>query len=297
MDLSGVFIPTVTPFDASGELDLAGFRGNARAWLDTPISGLVIGGSTGEAVLLDETERLALVEAAAEVSAQASGDRLVIAGTGAESRRTTLRMTREAADAGADAVLVQPPSFYRGAMRPEVIAEHYEAVADASPVPVIVYQVPLHLNTIEIPDEITMELSEHANIVGIKDSRGKVELVEKLVQGSTADFQVLVGNGALLHPALQVGAAGGILGVANILPAACARIHRAFEDGDEETAARVQALVAPVHRAVVGGMGVPGVKRCLDLQGLSGGEPRPPLRRLPESRVEELEALLAAAAG
>ena len=147
IDLSGVHIPTVTPFDAAGEVDLEAFRENATAWLSHPIRGFVVGGSTGEAVLLDEDERVRLWEAARE----ALGDRILIGGTGAESLRATIRLTKAAAAAGADAVLVQPPAFYRGAMRAEVLADHFRAVADASPVPVIVYQVPLHLGSLDIP--------------------------------------------------------------------------------------------------------------------------------------------------
>ncbi|UCC24678.1 MAG: dihydrodipicolinate synthase family protein [Gemmatimonadales bacterium] len=288
MDLSGVFIPTVTPFDGAGEVDLQDFRLNAASWLRHPVRGFVVGGSTGEAVLLDESERTLLWEDAREVL----GERLLIAGTGAESLRATLRMTRAAASAGADAVLVQPPSFYKGAMKADALEAHFRAVADASPVPVIVYQVPLHLNTLDIPNDVTARLSEHPNVVGIKDSRGKLELVEELVEICTPGFQVLVGNGALLFAALETGAAGGILGIANVLPGASAGIAVNWGAGDRIEAARLQEVVGPAHRGIVGGMGVPGVKRALDLLGLPGGAPRPPLRSLPASREDELRQLL-----
>ncbi|MDT8341446.1 MAG: dihydrodipicolinate synthase family protein [Longimicrobiales bacterium] len=291
MDLSGVLIPTATPFDATGEVDLTGFRRNVEAWLRHPVRGLVVGGSTGEAVLLDEEERVALWRAARE----AVGERLLVAGTGAESLRTTLRLTRAAADAGADAVLVQPPAFYRGAMSAPVLEDHFRAVADASPVPVIVYQVPLHLNTLDIPNEVSAALSAHPNIVGIKDSRGKLELVEELVARCVPGFQVLVGNGALLLDALRAGAVGGILGVANLLPGASAGIVERWRAGAGAEAERLQEVVAPLHREVVGGMGVPGVKRALEWIGMTGGDPRPPLRPLAASREEALAAHLRAA--
>lgn len=288
VDLSGVLIPTVTPFGSDGEIDLAAFRSNAEAWLTHPVRGLVVGGSTGEAVLLDEEERLRLWAASREVL----GDRLLVAGTGAESRRATIRLTRSAADAGADAVLVQPPAFYRGAMTAAVLEDHYRAVADASPVPVVVYQVPPRLGTIDIPNAVSATLSEHGNIVGIKDSRGKLELVTDLVESCVEGFQVLVGNGALLFASLEIGAVGGILGVANILPGASAGIALRWSEGDRVEAARLQEVVSPVHNGVVGGMGVPGVKRAMDLIGLRGGSPRPPLRPLPEAREGELRDLL-----
>ncbi len=288
MDLSGVFIPTATPFDVAGEVDLQAFRSNMSTWLSYPIRGLVVGGSTGEAVLLDEDERAGLIGAARE----ALGDRLLIAGTGAESRRATLRLTRAAAARGADAVLVQPPAFYRGAMSPEATAEHYRAVADESPVPVIVYQVPLKMCTLDMPNEMVAELSSHPNIVGIKDSRGKLDLVRDLVARCEPDFQVLVGNGALLLPALQEGAVGGILGVANLMPGPCTTIASAHAAGDMVRAREVQGQVAPVHIGIVGALGVPGVKAALDLLGYRGGVPRPPLRALPSPLLDEVEAIL-----
>lgn len=288
MDLSGVLIPTVTPFDSAGEVDLQAFRTDASAWLAHPVLGFVVGGSTGEAVLLDEDERIRLWEASRELL----GSRLLVAGTGAESRRATIRLTRAAADAGADAVLVQPPSFYKGAMNAQVLEDHYRAVADASPIPVIIYQVPLHLSTLDIPNTVIAVLSEHPNILGVKDSRGKLELVAELVESCVPGFQVLVGNGALLFAALETGAVGGILGVANLLPGESAGIVREWGDGSRVEAARLQEIVGPVHKGVVGGMGVAGVKRALDLMGLRGGAPRPPLRPLAESRLDELTGIL-----
>ena len=135
LDISGVMIPTTTPFDpVTGEIDLAALRENVRKWAETGVSGLVIGGSTGEAVFLDEGER----DASWDVVGGTLPDRvLLVAGTGAESLRTTLRLTRMAAARGADAVLVQPPAFYKGATTPAVVMDHYLAVAEASPVMVI----------------------------------------------------------------------------------------------------------------------------------------------------------------
>jgi 4-hydroxy-2-oxoglutarate aldolase len=291
VDLSGVFIPVTSPFNVGGDLDLDAFRENMTTWLSHPIQGLVVAGSTGEAVLLDEKERVQLLEAARE----ALGERLLIAGTGAESRRTTLRLTEAAAKAGADAVLVQPPAFYKGAMTSAATGDHFRAIADASPVPVLVYQVPLKMSTLDLPNDLIVELSEHPNIVGIKDSRGKLELIRDLVDRCTPDFQVIVGNGALLLPALEAGAAGGILGVANLLPGPCAAVARAWKAGRPEEARSVQGRVAPVHIAVIGGMGVPGVKAGLDRIGMRGGPPRPPLRPLAAAQLDEVDAVLRAA--
>ena len=288
VDLAGVFIPTVTPFAPRGEVDLDAFEGNVRAWSDTGIHGFVVGGSTGEALLLDAAERLNCWTATREVAPEL----VLIAGTGAESTRTTIRMCKAAAQAGADAVLVQPPAFYRGAMTREALADHFRAVADASPVPVIVYQVPLRMSTLDLSTPLIAELSEHDNIVGVKDSRGKLELIRELAEASSEGFQVLVGSGALLQSALEAGAVGGILGVANVVPDLCARIFAAHGRGDAAEAAAIQSRVAPLHTGIVGGMGVPGVKFAVDLVGRAGGSPRSPLRPLPETGRSEVTRLL-----
>lgn len=290
VDLSGTFLPVTTPFDpVTGDIDVVAFRSNLRSWLEHPIRGILISGSTGESVLLDEAERVALIEAASDVVPQ---DRIVIAGTGGESTRHTIRMTEQAAAAGADAVLVSPPAFFKGAMSPRVLARHYRAVAEASPVPVLVYQVPLRLSTLDLPTGLVAELSQHPNIVGIKDSRGKLELVGDLVEQTADDFQVMVGSGALLYGALEIGATGGIVAVGLMAPAEAAEISVAFAQGRTGDAGRAQERIAPVHREIVGEMGAPGIKAALDLLGLHGGAPRPPLEPAADQRVAEVRTVL-----
>jgi 4-hydroxy-2-oxoglutarate aldolase len=292
IDLSGTFLPVTTPFDpVTGDIDVVAFRANLRHWFQSPISGILVSGSTGESVLLDDEERTTLLEAAADV---VPDDALLIAGTGSESTRHTIRLTVQAAEAGADAVLVSPPAYYRGAMTPAVLARHYRAVADASPVPMLIYQVPLRLSTLDLPTGLVGELSQHPNIVGIKDSRGKLGLVGELVEQTGDDFQVLVGSGALLYGALETGAVGGIVAVGLLAPAESAAISVAFEAGRTAEAGRIQERITPVHQQIVGGMGVPGVKAALDLLGLHGGAPRPPLEPA-DAVIEEIRAILATA--
>ena len=290
MDLSGVHVPVTTPFDpVTGEVDVVGLRSNLRSLLEHPVRGIVMAGSTGEAVYLDEDERAELLEAARAV---VPSDRLLVAGTGAESTRATIRLCAAAAEAGADAVLVMPPAFYKGQMTPAVLAEHYRRVADASPLPLVVYQVPLRFSTLDLATGLVAELSRHENVVGIKDSRGDLALVGELVDQTGGSFQVLVGNGALLYAALEMGAVGGVLGVANLAPEMSAALCTAFEDGRTAEAGRLQEKVGPVHKRVVGALGVPGVKAGLDLLDLRGGDPRPPLRPLPEKEREEVRKAL-----
>jgi len=294
IDLRGTFLPVTTPFDpVTGDVDVVAFRANLRRWFEHPLRGLLIAGSTGESVFLDDGEVAALIEAARDAVPE---DRLMLVGTGSESTRQTIARTRRAAEAGADAVLVKPPAYYRGAMTPEALTRHYRLVADAAPVPVVVYQVPLRLSTLEFPTGLVAELSRHDNIVGIKDSRGNLDLVGELVEQCAADFQVLVGAGSILYGGLGVGATGGIVAVGLMAPAEAAEISVAFFEGREADAGRVQERIAPVHTKIVGGMGVPGVKAALDVLGYRGGAPRPPLAPATEARREEIRSILEAAA-
>ena len=290
VDLSGVLVPCTTPFDpVTGDVDLVGFRANVRSFMAHPVRGIVVGGSTGEAVLLDEDERVLLLEGARDL---VPDDRLVIAGTGAESTRATIRRCEVSAGKGADAVLVQPPAFYRGAMTDAALLEHYRAVAAASPIPVIVYQVPLRMSTLELSTNLVAGLAKIANVVGIKDSRGSLELVGEWVDRTPDTFQVLVGSGAALYGGLELGAVGGILGVANLAPGPAAAIHTAHKAGDSAEAGRLQEAVAPVHTEIVAALGVPGVKAGLDLLGLRGRDPRLPLRPLPDGKREDVAGVL-----
>ncbi len=283
-------IPTTTPFHpVTGEVDLAGLRANVEKWATTGVSGLVVGGSTGEAVFLDEQERDRCWAVASDT---VPDDMTLVAGTGAESLRTTLRLTAMAVARGFNAVLVQPPAFYKGAMSDEVVRDHYVAVADAAEVPVIVYQVPTRFSTLDFPTGLIAELSEHENIIGIKDSRGSLEKVGELVTQTSRGFQVLVGSGSLLYASLEMGAVGGILGVANLAPAESADIHTLFVNGDRAGAGALQERVGPLHNAVVAGMGVAGVKYGLDVLGYHGGAPRAPLKPLAEGRRDAVIAQL-----
>ena len=280
MNLEGVFVPATTPFDGrTGEADVAAMIANVRHWLSAPLAGVVLFGSTGEGVLLDPDEKQRLLAAVRE---HVPDDQLVLAGTGAESTRATIRATRHAAEAGADAVLVQPPAFYRPQMTPEALREHFQAVADASPVPVILYQVPPRFSTVELAAGLVGALSHHPNIVGIKDSTGELKSLAALVEACGGHGTVLVGSGAVLYGALETGAKGGIVALAVLAPDETAEVYDAYRAGDLGRAGRVQERIAPVHRDIIGKLGVPGVKAALDLLGLAGGPPRPPLQPLRE---------------
>ncbi|MGI9181056.1 MAG: dihydrodipicolinate synthase family protein [Longimicrobiaceae bacterium] len=285
-----MYAPAVTPFDpVTGEVDVVAMRKNVRAWLSAPLAGLVLFGSTGEGLLLDEEERVRLLSSARELM---GGGQHLLAGTGAESTRATLRLTRAAADAGADAALVHPPAYYKPQMTPEALRDHYLAVADASPIPIILYQIPPRYSGVELPPGLVGELSRHPNIVGIKDSSGDLKTLGAFVDACDRSCRVLVGNGAVLFGALEVGARGGILAVSLLMPRECADIFRLRESGEHAAAGRLQERVAPVHRAVVGALGVSGIKAALDMLGLVGGPPRSPLKPLRAKEQESVRAAL-----
>jgi 4-hydroxy-2-oxoglutarate aldolase len=293
VDLRGTFLPVTTPFDPiTGDIDVVAFRANLRHWSAHPIAGILIGGTNGEGALLDDRERALLVEAAAGILPDHA---LLLSECGAESTRQTLRRVRVAADAGAQVALVSPPAFFKAAMTPQALANHYRAVADAAPVPIVIYQVPLRMSTLDLPTGLVAELSRHGNIVGIKDSRGKLDLLGQLVEQCDKGFQVLVGNGALLYAALETGAAGGIVAVGMLATAAAAKIPILFRAGRKAEAGRLQERIAPLHEQIVSEMGISGVKAALDLLGLHGGAPRPPLTAASLERVEAIRRILVAA--
>lgn len=293
MELSGVFAPATTPFDpVTGEADVISLRANVRRWMATPLRGVVLFGSTGEGLLLDEDEKARCTSATREL---VDAGRLLLCGTGAESTRATIRQTRAAAEAGADAVLVQPPSFYRPLMTPAALRDHYLAVAEASPVPVLMYQVPPRLSGVELEPGLVAEVARHPNVAGIKDSSGDLRTLGALIDACRGGCSVLAGSGAILYAALEMGAVGGILAVSLLVPRECADLVTAFEHERFGEAGRLQERIAPLHKAVVGEMGVPGIKAALDTLGMHGGAPRPPIHPLRNRDAGKLADALAAA--
>lgn len=292
LSLEGVFLPVTTPFEAdSGDVDRDAYLSNLRSWLAGPVDGIVVAGSTGEAPLLDEIEILRLVEWAREAPL---GDRPLVAGTGLESTRSTVRLCREVHRVGADAVLVRAPMYYGDAMTPEALEAHYREVADASPVPVVLYHVPKYV-PVELEPDLVGRLSHHENVVAIKDSSGDVRNLGELVEAADGRIDVLVGHGSLLYGGLEVGASGGVLAVGLLATSACGELVDAWREGDTERAGSIQERVGALNTAVVGGLGVPGVKAGLDHLGLRGGPVRSPLQALGQGGRQKVEAALSAA--
>jgi 4-hydroxy-2-oxoglutarate aldolase len=291
--LEGVFAPVVTTFDErTGELDRAGFEQNLRAHASAGLRGVIVAGTTGEATLLDENERASLVAWAREVL---PSDRLVIAGTGAESTRASIRLGAVAAREGADAVIVIAPHYYGdAAMTGATLTVHYERIADESPVPVVLYNMPKYMHY-ALPPETVANLALHENIVGMKESSGNLDLLTQYLSTQSTEFRVLTGNGSTFAGALAAGVPGGILAVATFAPALALEVYAASQRGDRNAALSAQTRLGPLASQIVGGLGVPGVKAALDQVGLAGGSPRPPLLPLHERDRDRVAALLRAA--
>jgi 4-hydroxy-2-oxoglutarate aldolase len=287
VSLGGVVPPLVTPFRPDGSLDLAAFEDNLDFLKGTGLAGFLVLGSNGEAAGLEESEKLDLIAAAR----RAVPGRLLLAGTGTESTRGTVALTRKAADLGADAALVLTPHFYRGRMSEEALRRHFVAVADASPVPIYLYSVPAFTG-LAWPPGLAASLAGHPRIAGMKESSGDVGLLGHIVDTVPADFEVACGNAPVFYPALCAGATGGVLAVANCVPRLVVALHEAFVAGDHARARLLQHALTPLATAVTTVWGVAGLKGAMDLAGLRGGAVRAPLLPLPDSARQEIRQRL-----
>lgn len=289
LSIHGVFGPVITTFvRGSEDLDLDAFRFNVRGHMAAGLAGVVVCGSTGEAALLGEDERRAALDAA---RAETPAGRLVLMGIGGESTRLTIQRAADAKVGGADAVLVVAPHYYSNAMTPAALKAHYLRVADASALPVVLYNIPKYMH-FKLPPELVAELSRHGNIVGIKDSSGDLELFGGYLQSRSDTFTVITGNGGQLSTALERGAKAGILGLSLFAGRECVAIHDAFRRGDLAEAHALQEPLKAANATIVGEFGPAGVKAAMDAVGLRGGPVRSPLQPLDAAGVARVRDAL-----
>jgi 4-hydroxy-2-oxoglutarate aldolase len=288
MELRSVFPPMPTPF-ANGEVDVRAIRTNVTRWIAAGLGGIVALGTNGEAALLDEDESDAVVGAARDAVPR---DRTLVAGVGRESTRATIAAARRAAALGADAVLVRTPSLYRAQISVAAMARHFTAVADASPVPVLLYNYPAFTGVSMTPDVIG-QLASHPNVAGMKETSndgGQFADIAALVPDR---FVLLAGSAPGLYPALCAGASGAILAVACVAPDACLRLFHFVRQGRHADALALQQRLNPLARAVTTKFGIGGLKAAMDLAGYIGGEPRAPLSAPPADAIDWLSRELA----
>jgi 4-hydroxy-2-oxoglutarate aldolase len=288
MELHGIFTPLTTPFAADGSVALDRLRQNVARYNQTDLAGYVPNGSTSESVLLRWEEVYFVWET---VKAAAAPEKILIAGSGAESTAETIEHTNRAAQIGYAVALVRTPSFYKSAMTENALAEHYLRVADASRIPVMVYSVPFFTHiTVEAP--LIARVAKHPNIVGIKDSSGDVERAAAIIAAAPKQFQTLVGSASTLYESLEVGAVGAILAVADSFPELCCDVYEASRAGDRAKAhSLAQKLLAPSNM-LVREYGIPGLKYALDRLGYYGGPPRPPLLPVSDKARLEIDGML-----
>lgn len=284
----GVMGPLATPFKADESLDVPGFEANIRAHLAAGLHGVLVAGSTGEAALLDEAERRQLIEAARRL---VPSDRILLAGTGAESTRQCIARCRDAAAAGADAVLVVSPHYYSSAMTPAALSAHFQRVADQSPVPVLLYNIPKYAH-FRLEPELVAALSRHGNIAGMKDSAGDMSYFARYLESQADTFDVLTGHGGTFATALQLGAQGGILAVALFAPDLSLEVWNAAREGRFDDSETAQQPLIPMAAEIVARMGVPGVKAAMDRVGLTGGHVRLPLLPLLAADLARVDDLI-----
>jgi 4-hydroxy-2-oxoglutarate aldolase len=288
ISLRGVFTPIVTSFDQAGDVAHDQMAANLAKWNQTGLSGYVVLGSNGEWVYLDERERRAVLE---NTRLAIPSDKLMIAGTAAESTRHTIRLTKEAGDIGADVAIIVNPNYYKGQMTVPVLTCFYEAVADASPIPLMIYNLP-PATGMDLPADLLVGLSQHPNIVAVKDTGGNIAKMGETIRRAAPGFQVLSGSANFFYPSMAMGVTGGILALANLAPDESVALYDLFQAGELEKGRALHLRMLPVNLAITTRFGVPGLKAALEMRGYYGGPPRSPLRPLADERLGELRAIL-----
>jgi 4-hydroxy-2-oxoglutarate aldolase len=283
----GVLAPLTTPF-AGEEISLKKFKDNIQKYNQYDLSGYVVLGSTGESVYLSDEESEKLVAGAKEVTSPA---KKIIAGTGKESTKLTLEFTNRLAALGIDAALVRTPFYFKQRMDREALKKHYLALADNAKVPIVIYNNP-QVTGITVESEMLLELANHPNIAGIKDSSGNLAFLGEVIPHLKPPVSFLVGTASVFLSGLMLGASGGILALADAAPGLCVKLYNLFQEGKMEEARELQLKLVPLNKILTQTYGVPGIKYALDCQGFYGAEPRPPLLPVEEKGKKEIATLL-----
>jgi 4-hydroxy-2-oxoglutarate aldolase len=287
MKLHGVLPPIITPFE-NGRLAIGKLKENFQKWNRTGLSGFLVLGSNGEAVYLNEREKIKVIEVSREAIPKS---KIMLVGTGTESTQETIQFTNQAAKTGADCALVVTPHYFKGSMKPQILYDHFISVAESCQIGILIYNVP-QFTGINMEPELVAKLSEHPNIIGIKDSSGNIDQLSEIVHLSQKKFAVFVGSAPVFFPALCVGAVGGILAVAQVAPQECVKIQNLFNKGKMDEARALQSRLTPLAKAVTAKYGIGGLKMALDLTGYFGGDPRLPLKRPGKEVEKELKRLI-----
>ncbi|HEY0929930.1 MAG TPA: dihydrodipicolinate synthase family protein [Gemmatimonas sp.] len=289
--LGGLMVPAVSTFTASGDIDAPAFQRNLDAHLSFGMDGILVGGSSGESSLLDDDDRRTLLRLARE---RVPSDKWLLAGIGSESTRLTIARAHDAKAAGADAVLVISPHYFLKRMTEAALLTHFRAVADASPLPVLLYNMPAYAHLVLSPAFVA-EMAQHPNVIGMKDSAGNVPVLAQYLEAQSDAFRVLTGSGGTVVPALAAGAAGAILAIGLYAGPAVRRMVDLFWSGDRDGAAALQQTLVPIATDIGGALGPAGIKAAMTLVGLDGTVPRGPLLPVSDDELATVRARLTTA--
>jgi 4-hydroxy-2-oxoglutarate aldolase len=285
--LAGIYAALTTPF-VGDDISTDGIKDNVRRLNATGLAGYLVLGSTGESVSLSDAESLALVDAVLEAAAPG---KKVLVGTARESTRGTIEFTNSLPAHGIAAALVRPPSYFKSKLTREALKAHYLAVAEASRIPVLIYNIPQNTG-IALEPRFVVELAPHPNIMGLKESSGSIAFLEEVVRQVPHRFHYFLGSGHVVYPGLEMGAAGAILAVANAAPEMCAEIFRLYQAGKKDEARELQLDLIPLNKALMETYGIAGLKHAQDLRGYHGGPTRLPLLPIDEPAKREIAGLL-----
>ena len=286
--ITGIFAPVATPFTKDGEIEWGAYAENMAAYDRTRLSGLVSLGSNGEFTMLSFEEKVALVAATRK---GLSDGKVVIAGTGCESLKETVALTKACADAGADAALVVTPNYYKKDMTDAALEKFFSMVADASPIPVMLYNMPGN-SGVNIPSALTIRLSKHPNITGIKDSGGNIVQIAEVLAGVDESFSVFAGSGSFLMATTLLGGVGGTLALANVVPNLCVDLYEASVARDIDKARKLQLDLMALNAAVTAKFGIGGMKAAMEMVGYRGGMPRLPILPATDETKKAIRAIL-----
>lgn len=285
--LRGVFPPLPTPF-VDDELDAGLLRETVTALMRTRLAGVLVLGTNGESFLVDAREADTIVATTREAMPEG---RALLAGTGCDSTRATIEACRRAADHGATHALVRPPTAYTRFITQDVLFEHYGRVADASPIPVLLYNQPQVFGA-ELAATTVAGLARHDNIVGLKDSSGNIAHVSDVLTRVPDDFSVLTGVAGMMYAGLLSGTTGSIVAVANVVPNVAVQLYEFVVTGQLHHALALQRAIAPLARAVTQQHGVAGLKAAMALTGFPASTPRLPLPPATDAVIDELRGLI-----
>ncbi len=281
--LSGVFAPVVTPFK-DDKLQLESLRENLQKLNNTDLTGYFALGSNGEFRSMSDKEQKSVLA----IFAQEKGEKVIMVGTSCESTKQTIEKTKKTADMGFDFASILTPSYFAKKMSDDILAGYYMRIADSSTIPILLYNAPGFSNGVQISPKVVKKLSQHENIVGIKDSSpaGPDRFLGQLNRAQ--EFYILAGSANFFYSSLHLGAIGGIISLANVLPVPCCRLYQLFLEGTYDEALELHFRLQRLNSAVSGTHSVAGVKGAMDVTGFKGGEPRHPLLPISEAEKDEI---------